>query len=342
MTLDHTLTWETARVAGMLAYILVTASVTLGLLLSLKATSENWPRFITNELHRFVTLVALVFTGLHTIAVALDPFTGFSLAEVLVPLTSHYRPLWIGMGIVSAYLLVAVWASEYVRKRIGFAWWRRLHYLAFAVFLLGTLHGLGTGSDSAQPWALALYAAAGGLVTLLIAARLVVAIPRRTGDVAVFAVGAAFLALVAFAIVGPAQPGWNAIANDGNGSGASAAWLAANPATTTASAAPTASFDADVVATLIDDGALRGTFTGGGSSVTGTLQLAIDDGTVMLELDFADGWTCLGNASAVAEGSLSGSCTAPDGTSVGVTFTDLQQRGDGAIIGSLEVIPTSG
>ena len=76
-------------------------------------------------------------------------------------------------------------------------------------------------------------------------------------------------------------------------------------------------------------------------SVTGTLQLAIDDGTVMLELDFADGWTCLGNASAVAQGSLSGSCTAPDGTSVVVTFTDLQQRGDGAIIGSLEVIPTS-
>jgi len=185
MTLDHTLTWETARVAGMLAYALVTASVTLGLLLSLKATSENWPRFITNELHRFVTLVALVFTGLHTIAVLLDPFTGFSLAEVLLPLTAHYRPLWIAMGIVSAYLLVAVWASEYVRKRIGYAWWRRFHYLAFAVFLLGTLHGLGTGSDSAQPWALALYAAAGGLVTLLIAARLVVAIPRRTGGVAV-------------------------------------------------------------------------------------------------------------------------------------------------------------
>ncbi len=32
MTLDHTLTWEIARVGGMLAYILVTASVALGLL----------------------------------------------------------------------------------------------------------------------------------------------------------------------------------------------------------------------------------------------------------------------------------------------------------------------
>ena len=151
MTLDHTLTWEVARVGGMLAYVLVTASVALGLLLSLKATSENWPRFITNELHRFVTLVALVFTGVHTLAVLLDPFTGFSLAEVFLPLTTHYRPLWIAMGIVSAYLLVAVWASEYVRKRVGYAWWRRFHYLAFAVFLLGTLHGLGTGSDSGNP-----------------------------------------------------------------------------------------------------------------------------------------------------------------------------------------------
>ena len=86
MTLDHTLTWEVARVGGMLAYVLVTASVALGLLLSLKATSENWPRFITNELHRFVTLVALVFTGVHTLAVLVDPFTGFSLTEVFVPL----------------------------------------------------------------------------------------------------------------------------------------------------------------------------------------------------------------------------------------------------------------
>ena len=80
-----------------------------------------------------------------------------------MPLVLHYRPLWIAMGIVSAYLLVAVWASQYVRKRIGYALLRRFHYLAFAVFLLGTLHGLGTGSDSGQPWALALYAICGGL-----------------------------------------------------------------------------------------------------------------------------------------------------------------------------------
>lgn len=342
MTLDHTLTWEIARVGGWLAYILVTTSVALGLLLSLKATSDNWPRFITNELHRFVTLVALVFTGLHTLAVLLDPFTGFTPAEVLVPLASHYRPLWIAMGIVSAYLLVAVWGSEYVRKRIGYAWWRRFHYLAFAVFLLGTLHGLGTGSDSAQPWALALYAACGGVVTLLIAARIVRAIPRRTGDVAVFVVGATFLALAAFAVVGPAQPGWNAVANSGNGNGASAAWLAANPTTAGASSAPTADFDAAVVATVVDDEQLRGTFTGDGSGATGTLQLAIDEGTVVLELDFADGWECVGNASAVAQGSLAGSCTAPDGLTIGVNLTDLQRRGDGAVIGSLEVKPTSG
>lgn len=341
MTLDHTLTWEIARVGGMLAYVLVTASVALGLLLSLKATSETWPRFITNELHRFVTLVALVFTGLHTVAVLLDPFTGFSPAEVLVPLVSHYRPLWIAMGIVSAYLLVAVWASEYVRKRIGYAWWRRFHYLAFAVFLLGTLHGLGTGSDSGQPWALALYAICGGLVTLLLAARLVLAFPSRTGDVAVFAVGAAFLALAAFAIVGPAQPGWNAYANDGNGSGASAVWLAANP-TDAPSTAPTARFAADVVATVVDDEQLRGTFTGNLSGDTGTFQLAIDEGTVMLELDFADGWQCVGNASVVAQGSLAGSCSAPDGSTVGVRLSDLQRRSDGAIVGSLRVSPTSG
>ena len=81
---------------------------------------------------------------------------------------------------------------------------------------------------------------------------------------------------------------------------------------------------------------------GDGSGDTGTVQLAIDEGTVMLELDFADGWTCVGNASPVAEGSLGGSCSARDGATVGVTLTDLQRRADGAIVGNLEVTPTSG
>ena len=95
------LTWEIARAGGFVAYGLLTASVAIGLVLSLKWRSPRWTRFITNELHRFVTLLALIFTVIHTLMVAIDPFIQFSPAEILIPFISHYRPLWIALGIVA-------------------------------------------------------------------------------------------------------------------------------------------------------------------------------------------------------------------------------------------------
>jgi hypothetical protein len=62
----------------------------------------------------------------------------FSVAEVVVPFVSHYRPLWMGLGVVSAYLAAALWATNWLQHRIGYRWWRRLHYGTFAVYLGAT------------------------------------------------------------------------------------------------------------------------------------------------------------------------------------------------------------
>jgi predicted ferric reductase len=228
--IDHTLSWEIARVGGMLALVLSSASVLIGLALSLKVRSTRFPRFVTNELHRYVSLLTLAFLVVHGLAVWLDPFTGFTPAEVLVPLAAHYRPLWIAMGIVSGYLMLAVYLSENVRGRIGYAWWRRFHGISFLVFLLGMLHGIGTGSDTAAPWALATYLVCGGSVAVLLMLRLMAMRPSDARDVAVMGVAFAVMALVVLTLVGPMRAGWNEVANNGNGSGASAAWQAAQAA----------------------------------------------------------------------------------------------------------------
>lgn len=336
MTIDHTLTWEIARVGGMLAYVLATGSVVLGLLLSLKAYSTNWPRFITNELHRFVTILTLVFIGIHTLAVFLDPFTAFTPAEVLVPFQAHYRPLWIALGIVSGYLAIAVWASEYLRKRIGYAWWRRFHYLAFAVFLMGAAHGLGTGSDSQTWWGLAIYAVTIGSVALLIAWRVVRSLGPESRNVVLATVGSALAAIAIFTFVGPAQPGWNAIANNGNGNGASASWLADHPATTTTAtvAAPTGDFTARFDVAQVDDGRLTGSFSSNDAS--GQMQLLVSRDSAGVALAFADGWTCSGQLTPVSQSSLQARCAGSDGTSVQVTLGDLRRSG-GDVIGQLQV-----
>ena len=217
--LYQAITWDTARAGGMLAYVLASASVCVGLLLSLKVRSPNWPRFVTDGLHRYVTLLALVFTGIHSLAVWLDPFTAFLPAEVVVPFASHYRPLWIGLGTVATYLLIAVWASEWIRPHVGYRWWRRLHYASFALFVLATLHGIGSGSDTATWWGVAIYAAGVGATLALLGWRLWVAVAPENRAVSMAMLGMAAFALAVWTAVMPLQPGWNAIANNGNGDG---------------------------------------------------------------------------------------------------------------------------
>jgi hypothetical protein len=220
MTAWSTITWDTARAGGFVAYILVTISIALGLALSLRWYSRSWPRWATTDLHRYITLLALVFTGVHSLAIWLDPYMAFTPAEVLVPFMTHYRPIWVALGIVAAYLLVAIWLSERIQKRIGYAWWRRLHYLTFGVWGLATIHGLTTGTDTRTGWALLIYAGSALLVGWLLAIRLL----GKSGQPAphpkiAMATGAAALAALLFIISGPLRPGWNAFANNGNGSG---------------------------------------------------------------------------------------------------------------------------
>lgn len=216
------ITWEAARASGFVAYALLASSVALGIALSLGWRSRLWTRFVTNETHRFLTLLALVFTGIHGVAVAVDPFIRFSLPEIVVPFASHYRPLWIGLGVAGAYLLAAVYASEWVRPRIGYAWWRRFHTLAFAVYVLATLHGLGTGSDSRTPWAVLVYGGSVVLVGALLALRLLPNPPAVARPVVATLCAIVLAGGIWWAWSGPLQPGWNEVANNGNGSGGTA------------------------------------------------------------------------------------------------------------------------
>jgi hypothetical protein len=329
--IDHTLSWEIARVGGLLAYLLATGSVVIGILLSLKLRSSRWPRFLTTELHRFITVLALFFTAIHGVAVWVDPFTGFAAPEVLVPFASHYRPMWLAFGIVGGYLLLAVWASEYLRRWIGYSWWRRFHYLSFGVFLLATLHGIGSGSDTRQPWDLARYVACAGGVLALTARRVVVAtrLGLRVGAVAGLAVAAA--TLVAFTLVGPAQAGWNITANNGNGSGASSAWLASHP--TSSAVRPATSFSADLEATLTGR-VLTGSFRG---TDPGSLELRVGRAANDLSITFSSGWSCAGSAMDRGDGTISATCAGTDGASVEVTISGLFQTAQG-IIGQLSVV----
>jgi len=219
MTTWSAITWDTARAGGFASYLLLTAAVSVGLVLRNRWQTARWPRLITNELHGYLSLLALVFIAVHVVAVLVDPFTRFGFAEVFIPFASHYRPIWMGLGIVALYLKLAVWVSSRLRARIGFRTWRAIHTLAYGVYLAATVHGLGTGSDTRTAWAPAIYASSILLVGGLTARRLLVPVSaRETPRPMLAAFGAAVVVSVAiWSSIGPLASHWGARAGGEQG-----------------------------------------------------------------------------------------------------------------------------
>ena len=165
-------TWYAARAGGMLAYLLLSASVAVGLLMSGRARLQRWPRFALENVHRFLGILAGTFIVIHGGALLLDHVVPFSLGRLLVPGTASYRPLAVALGVVAAELLAALAVTNHYRKRVPHKLWRRLHMLNFAVWGLALVHGLSAGTDAFTTWALLLYAGSAWLVLALLVHRI--------------------------------------------------------------------------------------------------------------------------------------------------------------------------
>jgi methionine sulfoxide reductase heme-binding subunit len=111
--------WYVARSAGLVAYLLLSASFVLGVLMSARA-QLGWPRFAVGEIHRFLAILTGVFVAVRGASLLLDQVVPFSLAQVIVPFTSSYRPFAVGLGVVAAELVAAVGISNALRRRIAY------------------------------------------------------------------------------------------------------------------------------------------------------------------------------------------------------------------------------
>ena len=165
--------WYAARAAGIVAYLLLSVTVVLGTSMAGKKKLHRWPRFAIEDVHRFGGILVGSFVVIHIATIAIDAWLPFSIASIIVPFTSAYKPLWVGLGIVAAELLLALAVTNRLRNsRVSYRFWRRAHYLNFAVWGGATLHSLGSGTDRSTPWLIALEASSIALVTGAIAWRL--------------------------------------------------------------------------------------------------------------------------------------------------------------------------
>jgi methionine sulfoxide reductase heme-binding subunit len=198
--------WYAARAGGIAAYILLTLNVSIGLLMTGKKTMKHWPRFALEDVHRFTGILTGTFVVVHVVTVAIDAYLPFSLVSLAVPFVATYRPIWIGLGIVAAEMLLALaFTNHYRNTKLSYRSWRRVHYANFAVWTAATFHSIGSGTDRSTTWLLTVDAVAVGTVCALTTWRIL-----RRADVRAAAIravpllaGAASIAIVTSLALGP-------------------------------------------------------------------------------------------------------------------------------------------
>ena len=169
--------WLAGRSAGVVAMLLVTASVLLGLAMAAKLVPPRRRRE-AGKAHEHLALLSLGAIGAHGALLAADPWLKAGWSGILVPFAIGYRPFWTGLGIIGGYLAAILGLSFYVRRRIGARLWRRLHRLTVFVYLLGVAHMLGAGTDASVPAVRYAVLASLAPVSVLFALRLR---PRKAG-----------------------------------------------------------------------------------------------------------------------------------------------------------------
>ena len=147
--------WIVSRSSGIVAFVLVTISVFLGL--AMAGRPVRGPAFTRTmrALHEQTALAALIAIGVHGLAILADPWLQPGLAGVAIPFEIGLHRFAIGLGIVAAYLALLLGVSFYFRRRIGPRLWRQAHRATIAVYVLGLVHALGAGSDTGSPLFLA-------------------------------------------------------------------------------------------------------------------------------------------------------------------------------------------
>ena len=170
------LPWVATRLVAFLSYFAITGSVVYGLLLSTKILDAIAHRPVSFALHQDLAAIGLGLAGVHAVLLGLDATVPFSLGDMLIPFVAPYRPLWVGIGQLSLYVIAIVVASFYLRRRIGQRAWRLLHYVTFLSFAGATAHGILSGSDSGTAWAWWSYVGATALVVFLTGYRIVIGI----------------------------------------------------------------------------------------------------------------------------------------------------------------------
>ena len=142
-----TLPWYISRATGVVALVLLTAVMVIGILVNRQGRLPGLPRFAVTNLHRNLSLMAVVFIVIHVVTAVLDGYVSIPLVSGVVPFTSGYERFWLGLGAVSLDLMLALIVTSLIRGRLSHRVWKAVHWLAYASWPVAFAHSIGSSAD---------------------------------------------------------------------------------------------------------------------------------------------------------------------------------------------------
>ncbi|MGZ4444534.1 MAG: ferric reductase-like transmembrane domain-containing protein [Nocardioidaceae bacterium] len=166
------LLWFANRGTGVVLLLLLTLTALLGVLATRGHAGRGVPRFLTQSLHRNLSLVAVGLLVAHVGSAVLDEYVDIRWWQALVPVGATYRPLWLELGTLALDVVVVVAATSLLRHRLPHRAWRAVHVLAYLAFAAALAHGVGIGTDASSPWGRRVSIGCAGAVALAAGLRL--------------------------------------------------------------------------------------------------------------------------------------------------------------------------
>jgi methionine sulfoxide reductase heme-binding subunit len=149
--MDSAVIWYAGQATGIVTLVLFSAVMVLGICVRRQVRIPGMPRLAAVALHRSISLLAVAFLAVHILTAVVDSYVDISPLAAVVPFSSSYEPLWVGLGAVALDVILAVVVTSLLRARLGRRTWRAVHWLAYACWPAAVLHGITLGNGTGHP-----------------------------------------------------------------------------------------------------------------------------------------------------------------------------------------------
>lgn len=148
-SMSNELMWYTSRASGVVAVVLLTVAMVLGMVISVRRSPASKLPAVVMALHRWLALGMVVFLIVHIVTAIAETYVNIGPLAAVVPFISVYEPVWIGLGALAVDLLLAVLLTSWLGPRISQRTWKTVHWWAYVLWPLALVHAwqLGTADE---------------------------------------------------------------------------------------------------------------------------------------------------------------------------------------------------